>query len=231
MLLEEREADPLGFATEKQNEPLAESSQVFKNKIQVYGFPPTGDWTGWKLSLACDLSLGRSEQGDYSAIVGIAMSPEGHFFQIYEDIQRRTPDQITRDLIAALLMFPYNIAGVETSGNQAYFLGENLNSGFRKSVADYNKVNEKKILTPLVPIESKGDKIKRIVGRLQTPISTGLLKLRNDSIFLYKQLNEFPFGYKDGPDALDMAFDLLVNAPIVKSSSGQVKASGAKKRF
>jgi hypothetical protein len=219
MLLAEREADPLGFATEKQNEPLPEASQKFKGKIQTYTFPPTENWTGWKLALACDLSLGRNEQSDYSAIIGIAMSQEGRFYQIYEDIQRRSPDQIERDLVAALLQFPYSIAGVETSGNQSYFLGENLNSGFRKVVAEYNKTTEKKILTPLVPIDSKGDKISRITGRLQAPISTGLLKLRSDSILLYKQLNEFPHGFKDGPDALDMAYDLLVNAPVVKTSS------------
>jgi len=225
MLQAEREADPLGFATEKQNEPLPEASQKFKDRIQVYTFPPTEDWKGWRLAIACDLSLGRNEQSDYSAIVGVAMSPEARFYQIYEDIQRRSPDQIERDLLAALLMFPYSIGGIETSGNQSYFLGENMNSGFRKVLADYNRATDRKIATPFVGIDSKGDKNSRIIGRLQAPIATGLLKLRSDSILLYKQLNEFPHGFKDGPDALDMAYDLLVNAPMVKTT-GTVKTTG-----
>lgn len=221
----EREADPLGFATEKQNEPLPEANQRFKGKIQVYTYPPTENWTGWKLSLAVDLSLGKNESSDYSAIIGLAMSPEGRFYQIYEDVQRRLPDQIERDILAALLCgLPWSVCGIEVTANQSYFLGETVHTGFRKTVAQYNKTAEKKILIPLVGVDSRGDKITRITSRLHSPVVTGMIKLRDDSVLLYKQLNEFPHGFRDAPDALDMAYQCLVDVNEVKVSP-QVKVS------
>ncbi|TXI99671.1 MAG: hypothetical protein E6Q35_02300 [Chryseobacterium cucumeris] len=221
----EREADPLGFATEKQNEPLPEANQRFKGKIQVYTYPPTENWTGWKLALGVDLSLGKNESSDYSAIIGLAMSPEGRFYQVYEDVQRRLPDQIERDILSALLNgLPWSVCGIEVTANQSYFLGESTNSGFRKTIAQYNRTAERKILTPLVEVQSTGDKVVRITSRLQSQVANGMLKLRDDSILLYKQLNEFPHGFRDAPDALDFAFQCLVNANEVRVSA-QVKVS------
>lgn len=228
-LLAEREADPLGFATEKQNEPLPEANQKFKGRIQVYNFATLlyKNWIGWTLALGVDLSLGKNEKSDYSAILGLGMSPEARFFQIYEDIQRRSPDQIERDIIAALLCgFPWNVLGIESSGSQEYFIGLNDKSGFRKTIAEFNRNNPaRKIIVPILPINSSGDKVKRIEGRLQPKVASGELMIRNDSILLFKQLNEFPHGFKDGPDALDIAYQSIIEGNNVKTTMGSVKAS------
>ncbi len=162
-----------------------------------------------------DLSLGKTQRSDFSAIVGVGLSPQGKFYELYSDIARRPPDQIQIDLVRALRAFPWTVAGVETSGGQEYFL-----DAFKRHLEDWNElcVNPNngqgltpsdRIIVPMVGIPNNGDKIKRIEGALQTIIATGLMLLRSDSHILFEQLNEFPYKKLDGPDALEMAHRLI----------------------
>ncbi|MDI7166723.1 hypothetical protein [Leptospira santarosai] len=218
LLLKEREEDPITFAQERQNDPLPEVGQKFKGLVQTWKFERPNSFAGWQLSLALDLSLGRTERSDFSAIVGLGLSPMGKFYELYSDIQRRRPDQIQRDFIAALQAFPWNIAGIETNGGQEHFL-----EGFRTRLEDWNELCSlenngqgltlaNKIIVPVIGIDNSGDKIRRIEGALQVPVATGQLLLRDDSDILRSQLEEFPFKKKDGPDALEMAYRLIVES-------------------
>lgn len=212
-LIEEMELDPIGFAQERQNSPLPETDQRFKGQIKTYEFSQR-DWTGWRLALAVDLSLGKNEKSDFSAIVGVGLSPEGIYHEIYSDIQRRRPDAIENDLLTALTLFPWTVCGIEDVANQEYFL-----INFRKRVMEYNKAHERKILCPINGIGNTGDKEARIVGALQPLVAAGLLLLRNESEILYAQLNEFPYLKKDGPDALEMAVRQLNTYNVVTTST------------
>lgn len=216
MLVKEREVDPISFARERQNVILAEIDQKFKGRIQTYEFVRPESFEGWTLGLAVDLSLGKTQRSDYSAIVGVGLSPQGKFYELYSDIARRPPDQIQIDLVKALRAFPWTVAGVETSGGQEYFL-----DAFKRHLEDWNElcVNPNngqglspgdRIIVPMVGIPNTGDKIKRIEGALQTIIATGLMLLRSDSHLLFEMLNEFPYKKLDGPDALEMAHRLIV---------------------
>ncbi|MCT8335750.1 hypothetical protein NUH30_18840 [Leptospira sp. 85282-16] len=216
MLVKEREVDPISFARERQNVILAEIDQKFKGRIQTYEFVRPESFEGWTLGLAVDLSLGKTQRSDYSAIVGVGLSPQGKFYELYSDIARRPPDQIQIDLVKALRAFPWTVAGVETSGGQEYFL-----DAFKRHLEDCNElcVNPNngqglspgdRIIVPMVGIPNNGDKIKRIEGALQTIIATGLMLLRSDSHLLFEMLNEFPYKKLDGPDALEMAHRLIV---------------------
>lgn len=216
MLVKEREVDPISFARERQNVILAEIDQKFKGRIQTYEFVRPESIEGWTLGLAVDLSLGKTQRSDYSAIVGVGLSPQGKFYELYSDIARRPPDQIQIDLVKALRAFPWTVAGVETSGGQEYFL-----DAFKRHLEDWNElcVNPNngqgltpgdRIIVPMVGIPNTGDKIKRIEGALQTIIATGLMLLRSDSHLLFEMLNEFPYKKLDGPDALEMAHRLIV---------------------
>lgn len=216
MLVKEREVDPISFARERQNVILAEIDQKFKGRIQTYEFVRPESFEGWTLGLAVDLSLGKTQRSDYSAIVGVGLSPQGKFYELYSDIARRPPDQIQIDLVKALRAFPWTVAGVETSGGQEYFL-----DAFKRHLEDWNElcVNPNngqglspgdRIIVPMVGIPNNGDKIKRIEGALQTIIATGLMLLRSDSHLLFEMLNEFPYKKLDGPDALEMAHRLIV---------------------
>lgn len=214
-LLKEREEDPITFAQERQNDPLPEVGQKFKGLIQTWKFERPESWNGWTLGLAVDLSLGKSERSDFSAIVGLGLSPQGTFFELYSDIQRRRPDQIQKDLIQAIRMFPWNIVNIETNGGQEYFLDE-----FKRHVQEYNEVcangldgrtKADMILVPIGGINNSGDKIKRVESALQSLVAAGLLKLRDDSKVLFDMLNEFPFKKLDGPDALEMAHRSIID--------------------
>jgi predicted phage terminase large subunit-like protein len=206
VLQAERDSDAITFAQERQNEPLGEVDQKFKGLIQVYEFEsqPASYWNGWTIALACDLSLGRTEKSDFSAIQITGMNPEGKFLDLYSDIKRRRPDIIERDLIAAAVQFPLTVLGIEENANQEYFL---LN--FRRIVAEYNRTADRKIICPIVGIPNTADKEARIVGALQPLVAAGNLVLRSDSKTLFRQLEEFPYNYKDGPDALEMSVRLL----------------------
>ena len=214
-LLEERLKDPIMFAQERQNEGIAEIDQVFKGTIQTYEFSPTIIKPDWKLTLAVDLSLGKNETSDFSAIVGTSLSPQGYYRHIYDDIKRRRSDDIMKDIIRALLLFNWNVLGIEVNGGQAHFV-----DSFKRSLARFNSASpqdrmaefgiatDKKIIIPIEEIDSAGDKIARIKANLQPLIKGGLLQIRNDSDLLFKMLNEFPYAKKDGPDALDMSIRL-----------------------
>ncbi|PNV74381.1 hypothetical protein BES34_014010 [Leptospira inadai serovar Lyme] len=205
LLLRERDQDPVTFARERNNENLAEINQKFKGFVQTYEFPlPTNSFKGWYLALGVDISQGKNENSDLSAIVGVGLSPEGKIYEIYNDICRRTPDQIIDDFISALLAFPWNVSGFGLTGSEEYFL-----LPVRDRIAKYNKENSKKILIPITSLSNTGDKIARDTTALQPIIKTGTLLIRSDSKELIKALDEFPFYYKDGVDALEYAVRLI----------------------
>lgn len=216
--------DPLGFSQERQNETVAEADQKFKGLIRTYDFEPPPDWSGWRLAICVDLSLGRNQRSDYSAIVGVGRDPAGVVYELFSDIARRRPDVIMADYYRALLLFPWQVAGVGEGPNEEYFT---LN--FRKYVQEQNRTRENKVTCPVVGVPNVGDKDTRIIGSLQYPIAAGHLLLRKDSRMLYQQLDVYPYGYKDGPDALEMAHGLLdrgvVQTPKVQTRSPESRTA------
>jgi hypothetical protein len=233
-LLEEREKDPITFARERQNEVMAEIDQVFRDTIQTYHFDRSKILPSWKLILAVDLSLGKTETSDYSAIVGVGMEPSGLMWHVYDDIKRRRPDDIMKDLIRALLQFNWTKCVIEDNGNQDHFV-----EGFKRTLRRFNAassaeqdeefgiVSDRKIMIPIEGISNSGDKIKRIKENLQPHIKAGNLKLRNDSPLLFKMLNEFPYQKKDGADALDMAVrTILYDNSFTTYSTEKLKEKG-----
>ena len=222
ILQKEREEDPLGFATEKQNEPLPEIEQIFKGLIHTYTYPPSS-LDGTKC-LAVDLSIGKTETSDYSAIVGTLMTTEGKFLEIYNSIERRPPSKIVIDIIEALKIIKWDLCGIEINANQEHFLDL-----FKGELAKVNQTLETKIITPIVGISNTGDKIKRI-STLQILVKSQWLLLRDDSALLYKQLDNFPHDKKDGADALEMSVSLhkeCNKGKIIFTKSNQEKTLDA----
>ena len=206
LLLDEKDKDPLAFASERQNEPLAEAGQCFRGLVQTYEFQREEDYTGWRFALGVDESLGRSERSNPSAIIGVAMSPTGVMYEVYSAIKIRRPDQIIADLLPVLLLFPWERCGIDTSGNQEHFLDR-----VQDAIQEYNKNNPngQKILVPLVGLKDSVNKSVRIETALQPLVAGGLIKIRQDSKVLLEQIESFPFGKIDGPDALEYAVRLL----------------------
>ena len=209
-LIKEREEDPITFAQERQNEPIPEVDQVFKGKVQKYHFHAPATWEGWRLALAVDPSLGRNSKGCPSAIIGAAEAPDGQLYQIYEDVALRSPDVLLEAIIDALTCgFPWTVAGTDTSGNQQHFLDR-----LEDRIREHNIQNpSNKIQIPLFGLQDGGGadsaKIARITTSLQPRCASGLLKIREDSVRLYDDLNEFPYRGLDSADALEYAIRLL----------------------
>ncbi|PJZ89523.1 hypothetical protein CH368_06075 [Leptospira levettii] len=209
VLQKEREVDPITFARERQNVILAEVDQKFKGLIQTYNYGelkkryPTFD--NWRLMIGVDLSLGKNESSDLSAIVGVGQPPDdATMYVLYSSIRRRTPDVIEQDLLTVLTMMNWNLCGIDCSGNQEYFL-----LGMRKVITEYNKTAPKKITTPLREMDNPGDKVGRVVSNLQPRVASGIIKLRDDDKILFSQMEEYPHSYKDGMDGLEYAVRLL----------------------
>jgi hypothetical protein len=222
-LLEERERDPISFARERQNIILPETDQKFKGHLKTYNYQylTTSLYpdfpSNFRLTLGVDLSFGRSEQSDLSAIVGLARPHDSATkYVIFTSIKRRTPDVIEQDLLSALLLFNWNVCGIDASGNQEYFL-----YNMQKAVTEYNKTGARKISTPLIPLDNIGDKIARVTSALQPKVATGQILFRDDETVLFTQLDEYPHGYKDGPDALEYA-DRVMDNGVVKTVSREV---------
>ncbi len=204
LLLEERQKDPLAFASERQNEPLPEGGQCFKGLIQTWSFARPASFAGWQLALGVDESLGHNEKSNPSAIVGVGMAPDGIIYELYSSIKIRRPDQIIADLLVILQLFAWQRCGVDTSGNQEHFLDR-----IQDAIKAHNFQSTEKILVPLVGLKDSLRKKVRIQTALQPLVAGGLLRLREDSEVLLAQLSSFPYGHIDGPDALEYAVRLL----------------------
>ena len=204
LLQTERKADPLGFASERQNQPLPEAGQCFRGLIQTYEYEKPESFEGWRLALGVDESLGRNERSNPSAIIGVGMAPDGNIFELYSNIKIRRPDQIINDLLVILNLYPWNRCGIDTSGNQEHFLDR-----VKDAIEIHNKSSKTKISVPLVGLKDSVNKKVRIETALQPLIAGGIIKIRQDSKILLEQLDKFPYGHLDGPDALEYAVRLV----------------------
>ena len=222
LLLEERETDPLSFASERQNEPLPEAGQCFRGLVQTYDFERP-NFTGWRLALGVDESLGRNEKSNPSAIIGVGLSPDGVIYELLSSIKIRRPDQIIQDLLGILSVCPWERCGIDTSGNQEHFLDR-----VQDAILAHNQKNVSKIIVPLVGLKDSLNKKTRIETALQPLVAGGLIKVRSDSKKLKEQIEQFPYGKIDGPDALEYAVRLVrtsVTVHEIRAANPEYRAS------
>jgi len=206
----ERLDNPIAFAAEKQNDPRsADDSPFNEDRFQVLESVKEADWF---IFGACDPSLGKSgKRGDYSAIVDVAVNPRtGQMVHVYEDLQRRKPDRIIKDLLAhardrAKRGSPYAGFAVETNQFQEFFKDELA----RLSAED-------RVYLPIREVHHTSDKVMR-VQRLVPDIHNGYLKFLEHLVggTTWNQLIYFPNAdHDDGPDGLEMAVALAKSGRI-----------------
>lgn len=168
----------------------------------------------WR-ALGIDPSLGRTEHGDYSAIVSMALNKHGIIY-VDADLARRPPATIIADCIGIVREFRPHAVGIETNGFQEMIVPQ--------LVADAAKVD-----CPLPPIEcivnsSNTSKVARIITSLDPYLALKRREFRFRKTrgcgLLVKQLREFPSGeHDDGPDAMDMCL-----VTLKKLFSGEIAA-------
>lgn len=148
---------------------------------------------------ALDPSKGRTDKSDYSAIVNASL--RGGLIWLESNIKRRPVNEIVRDSFAFV---PRNsvIFGVEANAFQELLLPI-----FFQYAKDLNTV-------PL-PIEAMLNTLPKEmrIRRLSRWLANKHIRIRDNESgrLLLRQLKEFPLGdHDDGPDAADMAVQLLL---------------------
>lgn len=209
--LREREGS-LSFESEKQNEPIDPSTQLFKEEEMHFWDDQYGSLVELRKAMgsdgvfigAVDPSMGRlGRNGDPSAIIALLLNKKtGNKYVTDADIGLKTPDNIIAAIIALDHDLGFSKFGVEVVQYQAFLESELIKrsrqGGRQIPVQSINSVENKKLR-----IES-----------LQSKIKHGTIQFSRKHRTLLEQLRQFPKGaHDDGPDALQMAVSLANAAP------------------
>lgn len=206
-LMKERAASPAAFASEYQNEPLAENAPFQKLMFWVQKRP------NLLMFGAIDPSLGKyGTRGDPSAILVGGFDRETGTLDIIEaSIRRRLPDVIIADAIAMQREHQCILWFCEAVQFQEFLRTELMTRSARQEVS-----------LSAIPINPITDKRLRI-ERLQPPVLDGMIRFRASQTVLIEQLKQFPTGdHDDGPDCLEM----LWSGSILHGSTGMLNAGG-----
>lgn len=159
---------------------------------------------------ANDPSLGKNKKADTSAIVVLAKDTRtGYLYVLIADIERRHPDKIIDDALAASRRLrqdykkPLYRFGVEAVQFQNYFA----------EVMAKRSMEEGEYL-PIEKINSVQNKDARIQS-LQPFVKNGYIKFSKRHKTLIDQMTEYPMGKNDdGPDGLQMAVKLALDVKV-----------------
>lgn len=191
----------VAFEAEKQGNAAATGATEFGSHL----FSGSIWFDTWPLltlkALALDPSKGTHERNDYSAYVWGGLAEDGTIF-VDADLKRRDASQVVADGIRIYREFLPHLFGIESVMFQQLF-----------ATIFASEARRLGILLPITEIHPHVQKRVRI--RQLTPyLATGRIKFRAGSRgaeLLVDQLKWFPTGqHDDGPDALQMLFELLL---------------------
>lgn len=176
-------------------------SEYWGDWVLVENLPARNRWT--VSAVTVDPSLGKQDKaGDYSAIVLVVICDDLLF--VKADLQKRSPQKLITDLIALCLQHTPDLVGFEANQFQELLIHE-----FDRAADTAFKTRY-----PIFKIQNRVSKLVRI-RRLGPYITRRELRIVDDlgGRLLLQQLQEFPVGvHDDGPDALEMAIRLILEA-------------------
>ncbi|OGG01289.1 MAG: hypothetical protein A3F83_06145 [Candidatus Glassbacteria bacterium RIFCSPLOWO2_12_FULL_58_11] len=190
---------PASFDSEIQNEPVNPRDCLFQSEWFTWFEEERLDIESLVLAAAVDPSLGGGNRhDDPSAIVCVGRDENGTLYVLDADIEHRPPDKIIEDTLELYRRRRPAVLGVETVQFQEFF-----RDVLQKRAAALG------FYPPVRGIKTSKDKKLRI-QRLQPLVKNGTLRFQKRHITLYDQLRLFPrAGHDDGPDALEMAVQLI----------------------
>jgi predicted phage terminase large subunit-like protein len=206
-LMEMYNDNDFSFMSEMQNDPRNLSEFTFDVDNFSYWSDeyPTIDallkglGDGVRFYGACDPSMGKSIfTGDYSAIIILACKG-GFAYVIVADLARRSPDRLTKDIIAYAKRYQFTKFIIEANNFQ-----ELMVQSLEKMARDEN------VHIAIERVNNSAKKTDRIFS-LYEWLKNGTIKFsRNDRILL-EQFRSFPQQGKsdDGPDALESVFKFM----------------------
>ena len=196
------------FNQEYLGNPVDEESQIFNPENFVfYVESDLEDIRDMKFYAAVDLAMGKSDRGDYSAIVTIGKREGSEVCYVVDAyIARQKPDDFMTDIIKRVFEYQYEALAVESQQFQEWFadkLTEELQSrGYPAH-------------TRLKQVKQKMRKELRIEA-LEPEINSGRIRFKREQRLLLEMLELFPnHNHDDGPDALSDAYKLAKETSAV----------------
>ena len=160
--------------------PLSGRPEVRLKDCAIFGFT--------------DPSLGKTTRSDFSAIVILAKAPTRQLFCLEADIKRRPVDMIIKAQIKWAQKYAITRWGIENTQFQALFASDSANRSMEEGV-----------YLPVTPVPHIRNKAARIQS-LQPDLENRYILLPEHGQELFKkQLEHYPSGHDDGPDALEGA--------------------------
>lgn len=168
-------------------------SEYFPDSIWVDDWPANVYTT----QIALDPSLGRTDNGDYSAIITGKLDITTGLIYLSADLERRDPEKMSQDLVTIAKQHQPDRVTVEANGFQQV-LGPRINQ----------IALSQGYMIPIFLYHNKVEKTARIKHSLTPYLNQGLIRIvgrnRHNKLF-YDQLTAFPIAdHDDGPDGADM---------------------------
>lgn len=200
---------PAYFDSEKQNEPVNPDDCLFQEEWFCFTPEPVPIQKETRFYCAIDPSMGSSSsKADPSAIIIGAVQPEGIIDIVQADIVKRHPDAIMERLFEYHQQYQFERIVIEEVQFQQLFKDQVIKEGAKR-----------KLYPPIEGVRPINDKTLRI-SKLQPHIKNGLIRFRRNQTLFLEQLKYFPkASHDDGPDALEMLFNLIncgVSGPRIR---------------
>jgi len=193
LMLRRFEMGSVAFACEFQNEAIDPNAQRFREKWIRYYTPEEISDLALSIFIACDPSLGRRDQADFSAIlVGGVVRPQTLYI-LESIIDRMSPGDLINTLFRLSQKWRPLKLGMETNAFQV-LLADRLKE----------KTAEHRMFLPVEEMQNYSDKVLRI-SSISPLVENGIIRFRKEDAKLIEQLVFFPKAdHDDGPDALEM---------------------------
>lgn len=210
----------LAFEQEFQNNPIDPATQIVKSEWIRYYEPKDIEFEELLIASALDPSVGRTTHSDYSAIVTVARS-NGNYYVLDCDMKRRSVDEQVQAVVNHFEKWHLR----RITGRRQYVSFGIESNGFQYGIK--TQVDRLALIeglnVPTVEVKNYKDKISRIQS-ISPLIEQGRVMFLHGQQELVGQLTAFPKGaYDDGPDALEMAINLLGRAGTLEHRSSGVR--------
>jgi len=201
----EEQIGSTAFAQEYRNRPRSEKDMIFKPEWFQY-YDITEIW-GKKLDIVMgvDPATGKKD-GDYSAIVTVGKDMSTGLYYVLDAFGERISDlKFVNKLIEKYQIY---------NPRKILFEAQIFQELYKNTVM--REASKQGVHLPIKPVKSNAPKEVRIKS-LEPLIENGLILFKENQTRLLKQLEEFPKGHDDLPDALAYAIREF------EKTSGEVK--------
>lgn len=189
------------FNQEYLGNPVDEESQIFNPENFAYYFESDlEDISDMKYYAAVDLAMGKSDRGDYSAIITLGKREGSEVCYVVDAyIAKIRPDDFMTEIIKRTFEYQYEALAVESQQFQEWFADKLTEELQKRGYPAHTRLKQ---------VKQKMRKELRIEA-LEPEINAGRIRFKREQQLLLEMLELFPnHNHDDGPDALADAYKL-----------------------